>query len=124
MLLSSDHHRGLLTYDIQVLSYGDVLLRRSDVELLQGQKWLNDQVLEFPRKALPEQGALVNRLKRGQFSTLKLVSFWRRIYFNCAIIDGVDGSLTFLLNRYEAVSCDFFSLQFPLNYAADSHRCV
>lgn len=28
----------------KVLSYGDVLLRRSDVELLDGPEWLNDQV--------------------------------------------------------------------------------
>lgn len=29
----------------RVLSYHDVLLRRSDVELLKGPEWLNDQVL-------------------------------------------------------------------------------
>ena len=28
----------------KVLNYGDVLLRRSDVELLDGPEWLNDQV--------------------------------------------------------------------------------
>lgn len=28
----------------KVLSYGDNLLRRGDVELLQGPHWLNDQV--------------------------------------------------------------------------------
>ena len=28
----------------KVLSYGDVLLRRSDVNLLKGPHWLNDQV--------------------------------------------------------------------------------
>ncbi len=29
----------------KILSYGDNLLRRSDVELLKGPHWLNDQVL-------------------------------------------------------------------------------
>ncbi len=31
--------------DEKVLSYGDNLLRRSDVDLLDGPFWLNDQVL-------------------------------------------------------------------------------
>ncbi len=31
--------------DDKVLSYGDNLLRRSDVDLLDGPFWLNDQVL-------------------------------------------------------------------------------
>lgn len=33
--------------DEKVLSYGDVLLRRSDVELLEGPHYLNDQIIEF-----------------------------------------------------------------------------
>lgn len=33
----------------KVLSYGDVLIRRSDVELLSGPYWLNDQVLNSVR---------------------------------------------------------------------------
>lgn len=33
--------------DDRVLSFNDVLLRRSDVKLLQGPHWLNDQVLFF-----------------------------------------------------------------------------
>lgn len=33
--------------DDKVLSYGDVLLRRSDVELLEGPRYLNDQIIEF-----------------------------------------------------------------------------
>lgn len=35
----------------KVLSYGDNLLRRGDVELLQGPHWLNDQV-QFACSAL------------------------------------------------------------------------
>ncbi|KAL3159525.1 hypothetical protein ABBQ38_009940 [Trebouxia sp. C0009 RCD-2024] len=31
----------------KVLSYGDNLLRRGDVELLQGPHWLNDQIITF-----------------------------------------------------------------------------
>lgn len=34
--------------DDKVLSYGDNLLRRSDVDLLAGPFWLNDQVLCLP----------------------------------------------------------------------------
>lgn len=30
-----------------MLSYNDVLLRRADVELLTGPRWLNDQVISF-----------------------------------------------------------------------------
>ena len=33
------------TEDDKVLSYGDNLLRQSDVDLLNGPHWLNDQVL-------------------------------------------------------------------------------
>ena len=32
------------TGDDRVLSYGDNLLRRSDIDLLKGPRWLNDQV--------------------------------------------------------------------------------
>ncbi|KAK9811425.1 hypothetical protein WJX72_003778 [[Myrmecia] bisecta] len=33
--------------DSKVLSYGDVLLRKSDVDLLRGPFWLNDQIIAF-----------------------------------------------------------------------------
>ena len=32
------------TGDDKLLSYGDILLRRSDIDLLKGPCWLNDQV--------------------------------------------------------------------------------
>jgi len=37
----------MLDSDKKVLSYNDVLLRRADVELLTGPRWLNDQVISF-----------------------------------------------------------------------------
>jgi hypothetical protein len=39
----------------RVLSYGDVLLRKSDVELLEGPHWLNDQVKEEERERFVER---------------------------------------------------------------------
>jgi len=33
--------------DERVLSYGDVVLRRSDLEILQGHYYLNDRIIEF-----------------------------------------------------------------------------
>ncbi len=31
----------------KVLSYGDILLRQQDVDLLHGRHWLNDQLMSF-----------------------------------------------------------------------------
>lgn len=38
---------GMSDGDTKLLSFGDVLLRKSDVELLRTPNWLNDQIIAF-----------------------------------------------------------------------------
>lgn len=57
----------------KVISYGDVLLRTSDVELLTGPYWINDKIIEFYFEYLNNEFL---QSRKDIFLVNPSVSFW------------------------------------------------
>lgn len=96
----------------KLLSYGDNLLRRSDVDLLDGPFWLNDQVLlwacktlYFVRKTdffwLAEANVPIHIM---QIITFYFDYLWREVYAaQQSSLLFVGGAMTFLLSQLAGV---------------------
>ena len=82
--------------DEKVLSLGDVLLRRSDVDLLTGPHWLNDQVtlnsIAWHISWKTAQGGCMSGNAERVLTSAQIISF----YFEMLTRNG-DGNLTMLL---------------------------
>ncbi|KAL0052682.1 hypothetical protein WJX82_005998 [Trebouxia sp. C0006] len=86
--------------DEKVLSYGDNLLRRSDVDLLDGPFWLNDQIITF------------------YFDYL-----WREVYAaHQSSVLFVGGAMTFLLSQLAGTG-DISGIVAPLQLSSRSLIC-
>jgi len=85
----------MLDSDKKVLSYNDVLLRRADVELLTGPRWLNDQVISFYFEYITQE-----RLQGGHQSVVFVPPSISFLLANC----GEDGSACVVMESLQVRS--------------------